>query len=94
MPQVTDKNNEPIHEGEEVSGKIKGGRHVGQVQSVITTENEANESGVKNPPKVVIEDQHGKFKYFLVFYTCLTHMKGHIVNRNPESLVHGDVSKH
>jgi len=68
MSPVQDKTGKPIHEGEIVSGKIRGGRHVGEVQEI--------KEGVKNGPKVVIKDQHG-----------------HIVNRNPASLEHGDVGK-
>jgi glycine cleavage system H lipoate-binding protein len=59
MPQVHDKEGKPIKQGETVAGKIRGGKHAGEVQAVITDEKEAKDKGVKNPPKVVIEDQHG-----------------------------------
>lgn len=59
MPQVKDKDSKVIHEGDTVSGKVRGGKHVGIVEAVITTAKEASEHGVKNPPKVLIEDQHG-----------------------------------
>jgi Hypervirulence associated proteins TUDOR domain len=58
--QVHDKEGKPIKQGETVAGKIRGGKHAGEVQAVITDDKEAKEKGVKNPPKVVIEDQHGK----------------------------------
>jgi len=59
MPEVKDKKGKPIHEGETVSGKIRGGKHAGEVEAVVTSSKEAAEKGVKNPPKVLIEDQHG-----------------------------------
>jgi hypothetical protein len=59
MPQVKDKEGKVIHECDTVSGKVRGGKHVGTVEAVITTVKEASEHGVKNPPKVLIEDQHG-----------------------------------
>ena len=60
MPEVTDKHGEPIKVGDTVAGKIRGGKHAGEVQAVISNEKEAKQEGVKNPPKVIIKDQHGK----------------------------------
>lgn len=59
MPEVKDKEGKPIHVGDIVSGKIRGGKHVGEVEAIVTNEKEAAEKGVKNPPKVLIVDQHG-----------------------------------
>lgn len=53
MPgDIKDKNGEPIKEGEEVFTKIRGGTHTGTVEKIVTTKEEAEEEGVKNPPKV------------------------------------------
>jgi len=57
--QVKDKDGKVIKEGETVSGKIRGGKHVGVVEEVITSKEEATEKGVKNPPKVLFTGQHG-----------------------------------
>lgn len=51
-PQVTDKNSEPIREGDHVYTRVRGGRHKGNVDQIVITEEEAQEAGVKNPPKV------------------------------------------
>ncbi|RYP10357.1 hypothetical protein DL764_000691 [Monosporascus ibericus] len=60
MPeQVRDKNSEPIKEGDHVYTRYRGGRHEGEVEKVVTTGAEAKEEGVKNPPKVLFQDQHG-----------------------------------
>jgi len=61
MPEVKDKEGKPIHVGETVSGKVRGGKHAGEVEAVVTSQKEAAEKGVKNPPKVLIEDQHGNY---------------------------------
>lgn len=53
MPSdIKDKNSEPINEGDHVWTKIRGGRHEGDVQKIVTTEAEAKKEGVKHPPKV------------------------------------------
>lgn len=57
--QVKDKDGKAIKEGETVSGKIRGGKHVGEVDQVVVSKEEAAEKGVKNPPKVLFTDQHG-----------------------------------
>lgn len=55
MPeQVRDKNHEPIQEGDYVYTRIRGGRHEGYVDKVVTAKAEAEKEGVKNPPKVYI----------------------------------------
>jgi hypothetical protein len=59
MPDVKDKDGKVIHEGDTVSGKVRGGKHAGTVEAVVTSADEAAKHGVKNPPKVLIEDQHG-----------------------------------
>jgi sporulation protein YlmC with PRC-barrel domain len=61
--QVTDKNDEPIHVGDVVSAKARGGKHVGEVTDIVMTTEEAGRIegiSVKNPPKVIFKDQHGK----------------------------------
>lgn len=53
MPnEIKDKNGQPIKEGEEVFTKIRGGTHTGTVEKVVTSQEEAEKEGVKNPPKV------------------------------------------
>merc|ERR1711988_1882589 len=60
MPQpVQDKNGEPIKEGDHVWTPMRGGRHEGDVEEIVTTEERAEEAGVKNPPKILFVDQHG-----------------------------------
>lgn len=50
--ELKDENGEPIHEGDHVFARSRGGRHEGDVEKVVTTEEEAKEEGVKHPPKV------------------------------------------
>lgn len=53
MPeQIRDKYEEPIKEGDHVYTRIRGGRHEGEVDKVVTSKEEAKKEGVKNPPKV------------------------------------------
>lgn len=58
--QALSKQGEPIEEGDHVYTKIRGGRHEGDVEKIVTTEGEAKQEGVKNPPKVLFTDQKGK----------------------------------
>ncbi|KAF2100591.1 hypothetical protein NA57DRAFT_74193 [Rhizodiscina lignyota] len=57
--QVTSKQGEPINEGDHVETKIRGGKREGDADKIVTTEKEAEQHDVKNPPKVVFTDQHG-----------------------------------
>lgn len=50
--QIKDKNSKSIKEGDEVWTPMRGGKHQGKVDNIAKTEEEANEAGVKNPPKV------------------------------------------
>lgn len=50
--QVLSKEGQPIHEGDHVYTPIRGGRHEGDVEKIVTTKEEADAEGVKNPPKV------------------------------------------
>jgi hypothetical protein len=60
MPSsLDDKNSEPIKEGDQVWTPIRGGRHEGDVDKIVMTEEEANGEEVKDPPKVIFTDQHG-----------------------------------
>ncbi|KAF2461520.1 hypothetical protein BDY21DRAFT_368717 [Lineolata rhizophorae] len=58
--QPSSKQGEPIEEGDHVYTRIRGGRHEGDVERIVTTQDEAEEEGVKNPPKVIFTDQKGK----------------------------------
>lgn len=42
-----------MQEGSQVYTNIRGGRHEGDVEEIVTTKEDAEEAGVKNPPKVV-----------------------------------------
>ncbi|ODA82753.1 hypothetical protein RJ55_01262 [Drechmeria coniospora] len=59
MPQVKDKNSQPIEEGDHVWTRFRGGHREGQAEDIVTTEQEAREAQVKHPPKVIFTDQHG-----------------------------------
>lgn len=50
--QIKDKNGQPIKEGDTVYTPFRGGKHEGEVDKIATTKEEADEEGVKNPPKV------------------------------------------
>ena len=53
MPEhVKDKHDEPIKKGDEVYTRIRGGRHEGEVDKIVTSQAQAEKEGVKNPPKV------------------------------------------
>ena len=56
MSEVKDKEDIPINVGDVVSGKRSGGKQTGEVQAIIALDKDTD----KNPPKVVIQDQHGK----------------------------------
>jgi len=60
MREVKDKEGKPIHVGDEVAGKRRGGKQTGEVEEVIATKEEAKKAGVRDPPKVLFTDQHGK----------------------------------
>ncbi|KAF7510957.1 hypothetical protein GJ744_005503 [Endocarpon pusillum] len=57
--EVKDKTDAPINVSDEVSIKIRGGKREGEVEKIVKTDQEAEQEGVKNPPKVLFEDQHG-----------------------------------
>ncbi|GAB1317898.1 Hypervirulence associated protein TUDOR domain-containing protein [Madurella fahalii] len=59
MSGLKDKNGEPINEGDHVFARSRGGRHEGEVEKIVTTEEDAKQEGVKHPPKVLFTDQHG-----------------------------------
>lgn len=52
--KVQDKEGKPIEEGDDVWTPIRGGKREGEVEQVVTTEEEAKEANVKHPPKVSI----------------------------------------
>ncbi|KAG4424243.1 hypothetical protein IFR04_002647 [Cadophora malorum] len=56
---VEDKKGNAIDEGDRVWTKIRGGKREGEVEGIVTTEEEAKKENVKNPPKVIFHDQHG-----------------------------------
>ncbi|PVH69627.1 hypothetical protein DL98DRAFT_438631 [Cadophora sp. DSE1049] len=60
MPtQVEDRKGNAVDEGDRVFTKIRGGKREGEVEEIVTTQEEAKKENVKNPPKVVFHDQHG-----------------------------------
>ncbi|KAF9728431.1 hypothetical protein PMIN01_13564 [Paraphaeosphaeria minitans] len=58
--QVLSKQGKPIEKGDHVYTKIRGGRHEGDVEKIINSEQEAKEENLKNLPKVLFTDQKGK----------------------------------
>lgn len=52
MASIKDKNGEPIRRGDQVFTPIRGGKHEGTVEKIVTDEDDAAEEGVKHPPKV------------------------------------------
>lgn len=53
MPSpVKDKAGKPIEHGDHVWTRIRGGRREGDVEQVATTDQEAKDANIKNPPKV------------------------------------------
>lgn len=58
--EIVDKNGEKINVGDTVSNRARGGRQYGEVEKIVRTAEEAEEEGVKNPPKVLFTDQHGE----------------------------------
>ncbi|KAF8638974.1 hypothetical protein AX17_001806 [Amanita inopinata Kibby_2008] len=57
--EVHDRHGRPIHIGDIVSSRARGGKQCGKVTNIVLTEEEAQEKGVKHPPKVIFVDQHG-----------------------------------
>lgn len=53
--KVQDKDGKPIEEGDSVWTPIRGGKRKGEVEQVVTTEEEAKEANAKHPPKVSIQ---------------------------------------
>jgi len=82
------KEGKTINVGDIVSGKARGGKHAGEVEAVVRSQKEASEKGVKNPPKVLIEDQHGT-TIPLNQSASIEDKKDIMSVVNPESLVHG-----
>jgi len=76
--QFKDKQGEPIHVGDTVYTKFRGGHREGKVEALYDKSGEVVEGSdddvritVQNPPKVVFTDQHG-----------------HQVSHNPGTLTH------
>ncbi|RPB19595.1 hypothetical protein L211DRAFT_814173 [Terfezia boudieri ATCC MYA-4762] len=57
--EVRDKTGSPIHPGDHVETKYRGGKREGKVEKIVLSKEEAGKEGVKNPPKVIYHDQHG-----------------------------------
>ncbi|OBT86099.1 hypothetical protein VE02_05401 [Pseudogymnoascus sp. 03VT05] len=57
--KVEDKTGNPIEEGDTVFTRIRGGKREGEVDKVALDEKDAERDQVKNPPKVLFNDQHG-----------------------------------
>lgn len=51
-PQITDKHGQPINKGDHVYTPFRGGRHEGDAEQIVTTDDEARQAKVKKPPKV------------------------------------------
>ncbi|KAG8752725.1 hypothetical protein FRC14_006755 [Serendipita sp. 396] len=61
--EIVDKQGEPIEIGDEVATKMRGGKRTGIVSDIVASEEDADKKGVKNPPKVLFEDQHGEYQH-------------------------------
>lgn len=59
--EIVDKEGVPIEIGDEVATRIRGGKRTGVVADMVETKEEADRKAVKNPPKILFEDQHGRF---------------------------------
>ncbi|KFY09974.1 hypothetical protein V491_07859 [Pseudogymnoascus sp. VKM F-3775] len=57
--KLEDKTGNPIEEGDTVFTKFRGGKREGEVNKIVLNEEAAKKEQVKNPPKVLFEDQHG-----------------------------------
>ncbi|KAK8854493.1 hypothetical protein IAR55_003231 [Kwoniella newhampshirensis] len=60
MSEIKDKQGKLINVGDTVYTPFRGGKHEGEVSDIVTTKEEAEEKGVKNPPKVLFTDQNDK----------------------------------
>ncbi|WWD19374.1 hypothetical protein CI109_103834 [Kwoniella shandongensis] len=60
MVEVKDKQGQTINVGDTVYTPFRGGKHEGEVSDIVTTKEEGEEKGVKNPPKVLFTDQNNK----------------------------------
>ncbi|KFY35139.1 hypothetical protein V494_06179 [Pseudogymnoascus sp. VKM F-4513 (FW-928)] len=57
--KVEDKTGTPIEVGDTVFTKIRGGKREGEADKIALDEKDAKKEQVKNPPKVLFQDQHG-----------------------------------
>jgi len=63
MPDVKSKGGATIEKGDTVNTPYRGGKHEGQVEQIITDEQEAREldaKGARHAPAVVFHDQNNK----------------------------------
>lgn len=86
---VKDKQGQPIQEGDNVWTRARGGKREGTVEKVVTSKSEADEEGVKNPPKVRFPHLFGSTK-MLTKQVLFTDQHGHHVAHNPGTLKHGN----
>ncbi|EFY89018.1 hypothetical protein MAC_04949 [Metarhizium acridum CQMa 102] len=65
MPRdLKDKASKAIREGDQVWTPVRGGKHQGPVGGVVRTEEEAQETGTKNPPKPHCQHLHQDTKKY------------------------------
>ncbi|KFY18188.1 hypothetical protein V492_00086 [Pseudogymnoascus sp. VKM F-4246] len=57
--KVEDKTGTPIEVGDTVFTNIRGGKREGEADKIALDEEDAKKEQVKNPPKVLFQDQHG-----------------------------------
>ncbi|KAK9479123.1 hypothetical protein V1514DRAFT_319446 [Lipomyces japonicus] len=57
--KIRDKNDNPINKDDTVYTKFRGGKREGKVIEIVETSKKAEQEHVKNPPKVLFQDQHG-----------------------------------
>lgn len=88
-----DKDGIPIQIGDIVASRQRGGKHFGKVIDIVTTEQAAEERGVKHPPKVLFYTQKGEYINPPVWVLCYGNVlcdPGKLVQHNPQVLVHGE----
>ncbi|PVH91388.1 hypothetical protein DM02DRAFT_545899 [Periconia macrospinosa] len=84
--QVVSKQGLPIEEGDHVYTKIRGGRHEGDVEKIITSEQEAKKENLKNPPKVWVMEWR-RFRPVTDRFRCFSQIRrGKSVAHNPGTL--------
>lgn len=87
MTDIQDKDGRAIRRGDQVYTPIRGGKHEGMVDKIVTSENDAAEEGVKRPPKVRCRTSHSR-AYFRQYHAAWRRLRN-----NGTGLVHQPARK-